>query len=612
MRTRCIHRGRLLLAIITASFMVTLPARAAAPLVNATLEPSQIALGESAQLTITSSNNRMEPPRLPEVPGLELRFVGQSQRIQLVNGVTLASSSFIVRVTPQTAGVFTIPGVTPNGEPLVLRVTPAGSPAPPDRPPGSGASGTASSANGIRMAADGAAFVRLILPKRDIYVGESVPVDIEVGLRDGFARPNALPTLTGGDFTLNNLSHQPEQTPRSIDGKPYMVLMWHSVVAAVKPGKFSLSAEVPLTVRIRTRPQRDSMIEDMLGDPFLQNIFGATITKDIKAASMPSDLTVLELPAEGRPPYFSGAVGSFKIAGDISTNAAAAGDPLTLRMHVTGTGNFDRVDSTMLEHLDQWKTYPPKSSFKANDALGLKGEKIFEQPLIASKPGTHTLPGLAFSYFDPGTHRYETAHSAPLNVTISPSMADGSPNAQPAPAGTARSAGPAATASTTGLRSDHVATEAGTGTLVPPYLQPRFLAIPSLLALAFAGGWLGLRRRASDSGNARGRKRGASKDIHRLLNDMETAARAGDAASFFTLARTALETGPRSELEAGRLEADRGSDNDDIRRFLALADEVNYAGLQPTREEFERWMEILRGAFQRTLQRDAHSNGKLS
>ena len=603
MRTRFIHRGRLLLAIITASFMVTAPTRAAAPLVNATLEPSQIALGESAQLTITSSNNRMEPPRLPEVPGLELRFVGQSQRIQLVNGVTLASSSFIVRVTPQTAGVFTIPGVTPNGQPLVLRVTPAGSPAPPGKSPGSGAPGTASSANGIRMAADGAAFVRLILPKRDIYVGESVPVDIEVGLRDGFARPNALPTLTGGDFTLNNLSHQPEQTPRTIDGKPYMVLMWHSVVAAVKPGKFSLSAEVPLTVRLSTRPQRDSMIEDMLGDPFLQNIFGATITKDIKAASMPSDLTVLELPAEGRPPYFSGAVGSFKIAGDISTTAAAAGDPLTLRMHVTGTGNFDRVDTTMLEHLDQWKTYPPKSSFKATDALGLKGEKIFEQPLIASKPGTHTLPGLAFSYFDPGTHRYETARSAPLNVTISPSLADGSLNAPPAPAGTAPSAGPAATASTTGLRPDHVATEAGTGTLLPPYLQPRFLAIPSLLALAFAGGWLGLRRRASDSGHARGRGRGASKDIHRLLNDMETAARAGDAASFFTLARTALEAAPRSVLEAGS-----SGENDDIRRFLALADEVNYAGLRPTHEEFGRWIQFMRDAFQP----DRPPSGKLS
>jgi hypothetical protein len=602
-----IQRGLLAsLAVITASFLTAATAFAVAPPVNATLEPSQIVLGDSAQLTITSSGNTTEPPKLPHVPGLELRIVGQSQRIQFINGRTLVSLSFIVRVTPQTAGIFTIPDVAPNGEPLVLRVNPPGGPALSGKSPGPGAPGMGSSANGIRMVADGAAFVRLVLPKRDIYVGESVPVDIEVGLHDGFARPNALPTLVGGDFTLNNLSHQPEQTPRVVDGKPYMVLTWHSVVAAVKPGKFSLSVESPLTVRIRTRPQRDSMIDDMLGDPFMQNIFGATVTKDITATSLPSDLTVLELPVAGRPPIFSGAVGSFKIAGDISSNAAAAGDPLTLRMHVTGSGNFDRVDTAMLEHLDQWKTYPPKSTFKATDALGLKGEKIFEQPLIASKPGTHTLPGLAFSYFDPGTHRYETAHSAPLNVTISASLADSSLNAPQAPAGTAPSAGPAATAPTPGLRPDHVATEAGTGTLVPPYLQPRFLAVSSLLALTFAGGWLGLRRRAADSSNVRdGRRRGASKNIDRVLNDMETAARTGDAASFFALART--------ELEAGRLEAGRGGENDDIRRFLALADEVNYAGLRPTREEFARWIEFMRDALQRDAsQRGTVQRGELS
>ncbi len=597
-----------LLAMVTAALMAAAPALALGPPVNATLEPSQIALGESAQLTITSSGNTTDPPKLPHVSGLELRIVGQSQRIQFINGRTLATLSFIVRVTPQTAGIFDIPDVAPNGEPLVLRVTPAGG------PPGPGAPGMSSSVNGARMAADGAAFVRLILPKRDIYVGESVPVDIEVGLRDGFAKPNALPTLAGGDFTLNNLSHQPEQTPKVIDGKPYVVLTWHSVVAAVKPGKFSLTAEAPLTVRIRTRSQRDSMIEDMLGDPFMQNIFGATITKDITATSMASDLTVLELPVEGRPPYFSGAVGSFKITDDISSTTAAAGDPLTLRMHVTGTGNFDRVDSAMLEHLDQWKTYPPKSSFKATDALGLKGEKIFEQPLIASKPGTQTLPGLAFSYFDPSAHRYETVRSTPLNVTISQSLAEASlnapPNGPPLPTGTASSAGLAATASSnSGLRPDHAVTEAGTETLIPPYLQPRFLTIPSLLALTFAGGWWGLRRRASDSSSVRGRRRGLSKDRNRVLEGLATAARAGDAASFFTLARAALERAAPTELAAGRLEPAQGDDNDDIRRFLALADEVNYAGLRPTPAEFERWIQFIRDAFQRdTLQHDVRQH----
>jgi hypothetical protein len=151
-----------------------------------------------------------------------------------------------------------------------------------------------------------------------------------------------------------------------------------------------------------------------------------------------------------------------------------------------------------------------------------------------------------------------------------------------------------------------------------------------LLALTFAGGWLGLRRRASEARNGRGgRRRGASKDAVRILTDMEAAARNRDAASFFTHARTALEVVQRSapeartELSAGRteagwLEAAHGGENDEMRRFFALADEVNYAGLQPTPEEFERWMEFMRDAFHRgtlqrgTLERGALASGKSS
>jgi hypothetical protein len=251
-------------------------------------------------------------------------------------------------------------------------------------------------------------------------------------------------------------------------------------------------------------------------------------------------------------------------------------------MHVTGSGNFDRVDSPMLEHLDQWKTYPPKSSFKAVDALGLKGEKIFEQPLIASKPGRHTLPGLAFSYFDPGSHRYETAHTAPLEVTIAESPADVSANATHPSTGSAAAAGPGTSPATPGLRPDHVATESASDTLIPPYLQARFLAIPALLALTLAGVWWDRRRRADGTA---GHRLPARKSIDRVLEEMERAARAGDAAAFFQVARTALETG------AITTEA-----SDESRRLIALADEANYAALRPTREEYERWLRFMRDA----------------
>jgi hypothetical protein len=603
MRTNSIRRGLLLalqrgwllalqrgwLLVLLSACWFAAPALAVAPLVNVTIEPQQISMGESAQLTITSTGTGMEPVTLPQVSGLEFRVVGQSRRIEIINGATLATISIVVRVTPQAAGIFTIPGITPKSQPLVLRVNPdngSGNSSSFGNSNGSVRPPVGSSASGIRMSADGSAFIRLDLPKRDIYVGESIPVEIEVGMRAGFVTSlNGLPTLTGGEFTLNNLSHQPERVEKLIDGKPFTLLTWHSVLAAVKPGKFSLSVETPLTVRIRTRPQRDSMLDDLLGDPFLQNFFGATVPKDITVASPPSELTVLSLPAEGRPPDFSGAVGSFKIASDISSTTAAAGDPLTLRMHVTGSGNFDRVDSAMLDRVDQWKTYPPKSSFKPSDAIGYKGEKIFEQPLIASQPGAQTLPGLAFSYFDPSAHRYETARSGPLSVTISPSAAESSLGGPQLSANAAAPANTPAGPSNKGLRPDHVAAEVGASSLVPLYLQARFLALPSLLALGFAGACFRLRRASDPDAARRARERRPSKATQRVMKEIEAAALAGDAALFFNLARTAL---------LRTFEGQLGNESEDIRQIFALADEANYSGHRLTTTDFERWMHIVR------------------
>jgi hypothetical protein len=273
---------------------------------------------------------------------------------------------------------------------------------------------------------------------------------------------------------------------------------------------------------------------------------------------------------------------------------------------VTGSGNFDRVDSTMLEHVESWKSYPPKSTFKSSDALGYKGEKIFEQPLIASKPGLQTLPGLTFSYFDPTTRRYETARSAPLNVTISPALADSTLTASQIAAGNAATS---ANQSPSGLRPDHPAADALANSLLPPYLQPRFLAVPSLLTLAFAGGWLRLRRRAADPHyKASARDRALSKAANRVLVQLDEAAHAGDIAQFFNSACAALQRSLAARWQmaaeqitttdvAGRLGSE--SDGEDIRQLLAVANEANYSGHEPTSIDFARWIQVVRRAMLR-------------
>ena len=315
----------LLIAVATAAVAPrALAAATAAASVDATIEPSQIALGESARLTILTSGSGTLSVSLPVVSGLEFRVVGQSRRIEIINGAAISSTSTIIRVTPEEAGVFTIPGLTPKSPPLVLRVTPSGGAGPSVPPSNSTLPGLNSllhggpEANGIRLTPDGSAFVRLEVPKHELYVGESIPAEIQVGLRNGFAASNSLPKLNSGDFTLNNLSFQPERTARVIDGKPFTVFTWHSLLAPIKPGTYSLHFAIPATVRIRTQPRSDSMLDDLLGDPFMQNLFGASITKNITVSSPEAAFTVLPLPTEGRPADFGGAVGSFKISPDIS------------------------------------------------------------------------------------------------------------------------------------------------------------------------------------------------------------------------------------------------------------------------------------------------------
>jgi BatD DUF11 like domain len=580
-------------------FALSAPAMADEPLVYATIQPAQITLGESARFTITNIGEVMAPVSLPVVSGLQFEIIGRTHQIEIVGGTTLPSSSIIVRVTPQVAGIFTIPGITPKSQPLVLQVNAVpgqsagqsgGASAPNPRPPLlSGAI-----PKGVRMTEDGSAYLKLSVPKREIYVGESVPVEIELGVRSGFVSSlNGLPRLAGDDFTLNELSHQPERTERLIEGQPFVTLTWRSVLAVVKPGVFSLVAEAPLTVKIRTRPRQESALDDRFGDPFWQNLFGATVQKDIKVASPPSELKVLALPTEGRPADFHGAIGTFNIESDLSPLQAEVGDPLTLRMRVIGSGNFDRVDSNMLEHIEQWKTYPPKSTFTTSDPIRRKGEKTFEQPLVALKSGVHALPGLTFSYFDPNTQRYETAKSAPLSVTINPSPADSQTNSK-APTGDTTSGGKYAR----GLRPDHPSDGMRAKTLMPLYLQPRFLVIPSLLTLAFVGAWAAARRRQNGSATL---SRVASKSIKRLLAQMERSARSGDYAAFFDSARSALQQMlaerwqiTPEQITMAEVDSRMGAEGDDLRQLFSLADESKYSGHGLINVDFSRWMGIVR------------------
>jgi hypothetical protein len=612
-----LSRFRSLVAALGAALAFTATASAAPPAVTAQLDRADIALGDSAQLTITVSGGGDHSVAPPVVPGLEFVAAGQSRQYQSINGIATSTASMTYQVIPQHVGTFTIPALGRGSQPVVLRVksgnrrghaAASNSPGMSNLPPP--ASGGLS-AGETHLTRDGSAFVRLLLPKRELYVGESVPVDIQVGVRPGLeASLNGLPTLTGDAFTLNKLPSHPEQTQTVVEGKPYTVLTWHSALGAVKPGDFSLIVETPLTVRMRTAPQRrprmprgvfdDPLFDEMFDDSFFQSFFGGTSEKQITVASEPDSLKVLALPPEGRPPAFSGAVGKFEVSSELSAASAIASDPLTLRLKVTGAGNFDRVDSAMLGEVQGWKTYKPTARFEPADSAGYSGEKDFEQAVIPRQPGRQTVPPLSFSFFDPDTRRYETKLTAPLSVEVSPAPA-GSLSTSTAPASNANLV-PANRPPQDGLRPDQVETGSTVETLCPLYFQTWFVASQSALVLAFAGVLIFLRRRErrlNDADAARSRE--VSGAIASYLAEMDAASTAGDSSRFFQCARSALQQRlaerwhvvPAS-ITIEDIDARMNGDGTDIRRIFALADQAAYSGHCFNSRDFQKWKETVR------------------
>jgi hypothetical protein len=588
-------RFRQWLIVLASVFLGASAATAATAGISATVEPAEITLGEAANLTISASGTNASQISPPMVPGLQFSLINQSRRFESVNGVTESTASITYQVVAQQPGVYTIPAAALGAQPLILTVDPAGA------SPRSQSGASSAQPAPAQESADGAAFVRLRFSKHELYVGESVPMEIQVGTRDGMvASLDGLPMLNGDQFTLAPLAAQPDQRSEEIiGGKPYTIFTWRSSLAAVKPGDMSLTVDTPLTVRLRTRRASTDVFDDpafgnLFNDPAFQNFFGGTTEKNVTVTSAPQAFTVMALPTQGRPAGFSGAVGQFTISSSLTDPHVTAGDPATLRMQVSGEGNFDRVDSRMLSNVEHWKTYQPTSHYAAAAKATDRGVKTFEQPIIATDAGPHTLPPITFSYFNPTTRRYEELKTASEQVTVAPAAAGAAAvNANISVPAAVPAAG-AAQLSSNDWRPNHALTGSVSDSLTPVYFRPAFLVAPAALILALPGLWLWLRRREEVVTDRDGH-RSDSLESTRLLGALERAADAGNARDFFSAARALLQKvlARRWHVAArgvtlAEVDARLGKSSE-IHGLFEAADEAIYSHRSFHKTDLQRW-----------------------
>jgi len=609
-----LRRAILPVAILLAAVWA---AHAKSPSITATLEPSEIDLGEAAQLTVTIQSQEDAAPEIPAVSGLSFQPVGQSSQIQIINGTMSANISHTYMVTADRAGTFTVPKIkmgaganASESQPLVLKVLHrAGGHASTVPPPSQGQNllpGPAPTVDDLPAAErDSFGFLRISSPKKEFYVGEMIPVELKACFRAGVdLRVDGLPRLNSDAFTMNKLSDQPARSQQLIGGVPYTVFTWQTALTAVKAGDYQMSVEIPTTVTVRQRAQHptrprtgDPFFDDFFNDSFFEGFFGTATQKAVTLSSQPTPAKILSLPTENRPADFAGAVGNFEFAATATPTKSVVGDPITLKLRINGSGNFDRVTAPLLEKTDAWKTYKPNEKFEPEDSVGYSGAKTFEQALVPSQTGQLEISALAFSSFDPEKKQYVTHTTVPISIEVGPAPTANSSTPK-AVAAVAPPSPPLEERVAERRLLAHAGFATVTSKLTSWLLTPWLLAwsVPPAAAL-FALCYFIRRRQKLARDPQRLRLQNTRLAVQAQLKIMESAAMQGAAADFFAAARCAFQNQlglwwnlPPQTITLAEINTRMNGEADSFRPILELADEVSYTGRTFTPAELQQWL----------------------
>lgn len=434
---KMISRAMLAIALLLSGLSQTQAADISA---TATLSSQQTTVGRPVQLTLRVEGAR-EVGEQPEiiVDGLQVSPMGRGSQFQMFNFDVKIIVDLTYQVLPLREGTFTIPSIEVQAgkqivktQPLTLTVSAGAQPptspqqgvgqVPPDEETAEGNSDLV--------------FAELIVPKSSAYVGETVPIEIRVYFDSRLRyQIEGMPELDTASFTMKQMP-EPRREQRTLKGRPYDVIVFNTALTPLKPGSLNIGpvtteALVQSPVQRRGAPQ--SLFDSLFDDPFFGSAFQRMQTQRVRISADSVPLQVLDVPAQGRPASFQGAVGNFDMEVNVDLRQTSVGSPLTVRAVVSGRGDFDRVGAPTLSNMAGWRSYPPSSDFQADDTLGISGTKTF-QILVIPDEVKSELPPLEFSYFDPATETFKTLRSDPIPITVAPGVA---PPPSPATSATA-------------------------------------------------------------------------------------------------------------------------------------------------------------------------------
>lgn len=385
--------------------------------------PTVAIIGEQLRIvyTVNAGGGDFVAPSFEGFYKLSGPNTSYSSSTQMINGKVSSETtySYVFYIQALREGKYTIPaasytksGKTYTSKELQIEVIKEES--------SRTATGTTKNAGADAPAGNAEMYVKVILNKREVFLGEPIAATVKLFTRIEIAGVNEVKYPSFNGFLreeiptpqLNSLERE------NVNGTLYGTGVFQKfLLYPQKSGDLSIDP-VQITVLIR---QQSGM-----NDPFFGDVFQSFTNVPKMIASEIATVKVKPLPA-GQPSDFTGAVGKYELKAEISTDTVNINDAITLKLKLTGKGNLKLADAPIISFPAGFEVYDPKMTLDVNNSeAGTSGTKTFEYLIIPRASGDFSLPAISYSYFDPGSGKYLRSDTKAFRIHVPKSATTGS------------------------------------------------------------------------------------------------------------------------------------------------------------------------------------------
>lgn len=368
-----------------------------------------VALDEQFNLTFEVQGDKVSDFHWQSSPDFTVQWGPQtmtSSQTSIINGkrTHTVTTSYTYVLMPTKEGTFTIPACTAKvkGKEIISQTTTI-------QVVKAKTAASASTSAGRGSATVGAEdlFMRLIVDKRSVVLGEPVTATLKLFKKvqvEGFEDVK-FPAFEGfWTQTLESPSNI-NFTREAIGEEIYETAVLRSYrIIPQKAGELEID---PAELVCRVAVKRNNVSAGSIFDDFFQSDY-SIIRK--RVSTKPLVINVEELP-QPQPASFCGGVGKFNVAISLSTNSLKTHDAASLLLTVKGDGNLNLIMPPKVKFPSDFEVYDVKTSENGNT-------RTFEYPFIPRHYGDYTIGPVEFSYYDIESKSYKSTSAQALALHV--------------------------------------------------------------------------------------------------------------------------------------------------------------------------------------------------